>query len=192
MPEISSIYDSGPISPIARVGENLAIWRGNAWVPYKIQWYEGMPQSSPMVIDFVATSGAVTIAAGGQTQKSVSQTLSMTPDELLHLRWEPIDDVEGLLWELNEMSRYTTRGAQCRTSPFTSRRDPWLATTTFWILGQNLDPLIGAFNPWAIAQPTARFAFWGFRYILTPCTGEDLVKFQNKSLPVTYLPIQGR
>ena len=190
--EVANIYDSGPISPIAKVGENIAVWRDNAYVPYKIQWYEGIPQSSPFVVDMVAISGATNIPAGGQTQKSITVTLQMYPDELLHLRWEPIDDVEGLLWELNNQARYATKGAQGRTSPFTWRRDPWLSTTTFWILGQNRDPSIGAFNPWAIAQPTARFAFWGYRYILTESSTADKALFASGKLNVTYLPAQGR
>jgi hypothetical protein len=188
--EVASIYDNGPVSPVAKVGENLAVWRDQSYYPYKIEWMEGIPRSSPFVIDMVATSGAVTIPAGGQTQKSISTVLQMYPDELLHLRWEPIDDVEGLLWELNNQARNATKGGQARTGPFTSLRDPWLATTTFWILGQNRDCSIGAFNPWAIAQPTARFAFWGFRYILRELRGiEGSTAMKG---PITYLPVQGR
>jgi hypothetical protein len=186
--EIANIYDNGPISPIAKIGENLAIYKDNTWIAYKIQWFEGIPQSSPFVVDFVLASGVLNIPPGGQTNKAASVVLSMTENEMLHLRWEPIDDVEGMLWELNESSRYTTMGAQARTSPFTSRRDPWLATTTFFVLGQNISntAVIGAFNPWAIAQPTARFAFWGFRYVLTPM-GVD-----PRTINATYLPARGR
>jgi hypothetical protein len=138
--EIANIYDNGPISPIAKVGENLAIWKENNYCYYKIQWYEGIPMSAPYVIDMVAISGATQIAAGGRTNKSVSIALAMYPNELIHLRWEPIDDVEGELWELNSNARYTTKGGQARVTPFTSRRDPWLATTTFWIFDLNKDP----------------------------------------------------
>lgn len=188
--EVANIYDNGPISPIAKVGENLAIWLDQAYYPYRIQWTEPMPASSPLVVDLVATSSALTVAAANQTQKTAVVALNMTENELFHARWEPLDDVEGLLWENNNMARNSTKGAQARTSPTTRYYDPWLATTTFWILGINRDPSFAAYNPWAIAQPTARFAFWGFRYILLPLKGDE-AKMALKG-PITYLPGQGR
>lgn len=191
--QVANLYDNGPISPIAKISENLALWKEGTYSPYKIQWIEGMPQSSPLVLDLVALAGATSVAAGSQTAKQTAIiALSAYPNELIHLRWEPIDDVEGILWELNDQARYSTKGVQARTGPFTSRRDPFLASTTFWILGQNRDPSFSAYNPWGIAQPTARFAFWGYRYVLTESSSADKLRFENNNLPITYIPVQGR
>lgn len=187
MPSVANIYDSGPISPIAKIGENLAIWRDMAWYAYKIQWYEGIPRSSPFVIDLVAASAATNVAAGATTTKTILTALACYPNELLHLRWEPIDDIEGMMWELSNQARYATKGAQARVSKFTRKQDPNLSSTTFWIFDQNRDPSFSAFNPWSIAQSTARVAFWGYRYILQPMTGVDPTKIVS-----TFLPAQGR
>ena len=186
MSTVANIYDNGPISPIARINDNIACWTEQKYLPYKILWIEGIPQSSPFTIDLVALAGVAVIAANGQMQKQVVAVLQMNDKELLHLRWEPIDDVQGGLWQLANQSRYNPRGGQARVDIFTSERDPWLATTTFFILGKDKDINIGAWNPWGVAQPTARFRFWGFRYILDPLPASAL------SQPITYLPTQGR
>lgn len=184
--EVAGIYDNGPISPVAKINENLAIFFDKAYRFYRIEFIEGIPESSPFVIDLVAIANQVNIAAGQNIQKQAIQVLLMNENELLHLRWEPLDDIEGQLWQLPSQSRYSPKGGQATVSPFTRDHDPYLATTTFFILGQNKDPQIGAFNPEAIAQPTARFAFWGYRYILSPLA-------VGGSVPMaTYLPIAGR
>ena len=175
MAEISGIYDNGPIAPVAKIDEKLTIWTENSWQPFNIDYIEGIPRSRPMVIDLVTLNNAANIPAlgtlnaqfvlaiqpaGGNTNKANGKV------ELLHLRWEPIGMVEGMLFELTP-ARYNPRGAQATVTPFTALRDPYLATTTFFVLGPNKDARIGAYNPLAAVQPAALFVFWGFRYVLT-------------------------
>lgn len=185
--EVGNLYDNGPLSPIARIKDKLACWLVDKWIPFTIEYIEPIPRSSPFVIDMVALSGLLTIPAGGQAPKQAIAVLQMNANELLHLRWEPIDDVEGGLWELANSARFNPFGGQARVSLFTATRDPWLATTTFFILGQQKDVNIGAWNPQAIAQPTARFAFWGYRYLLEPIASGN--PFAG---PITYVPVSGR
>lgn len=183
--EVANIYDNGPISPIARIKDNLSIWSESKWKHYNIAFLEPIPRSSPMVVEMVAASGATTIAANGTIAKRVVAILLMTAGELLHLRWEPLDDVEGLLWELSGAPRFQSRGAHARVTPFTHIRDPYLATTTFWLLGgANLDMNLEVRNPLPIPQPVARFVFFGFRYILEPLTAQPAA--------TTWLPAQGK
>lgn len=182
---LSGIYDSAPIQPVARIEEKLGIWSENKWLYYNIAFIEPIPRGSPFMVDMVAASGAVAIPALGAIAKQVVAFLQMNTGDLLHLRWEPIDDVEGLLWELSGQSRFSPRGAHARVTPFTVIRDPYLATTTFFILGgQNKDMNLEVRNPNAIALPMARFVFWGFRYIV------ELLPAKPQN--VTYLPAQGR
>jgi hypothetical protein len=188
MSEVANIYDNGPISPIARIQDKVAVWTESKWFPYRIVYIEGIPLSSPFRIDLCMISGAyVALAANGQVANTATTVLQMNQNELCHYRWFPLDDVEGGLWELNNMPRYNPKGAQARTSRFTDRYDPYLATTTFWILGNQKDVALGCWNPWGVAQVAARFCFFGYRYIL-----EGPLPAAELNSPITYLPAQGR
>jgi len=183
--EVANIYDNGPIAPIAKIRDNLRIWTEKQWLFYKIINMEPIPRSSPFMVDFVATTvpAATVVAAGGTIQMQLVAALLMNDLELLHLRWEPIDDMEGLLWELGGQGRFMPRGGHARVSLYTSISDPYLATTTFFIVGANKDAMIEVRNPDPVARPNARFVFWGYRYSLEKLTTEPAV--------YTDLPAQG-
>lgn len=173
MPLVGNLYDSGPISPIVKIDENLTIWTENTWQDYKVNYIEGIPRSRPFSTDIVALNNAANIPA--YTALNAQFVLSIQPAanpnskyaEMLHLRWEPLDDVEGQLFEL-QPGRYNPRGGQATVSMFTHVRDPYLASTTFFVLGQSKDARIGAYNPNPVALLRALFVFWGYRYVLEP------------------------
>lgn len=184
MSEVANLYDNGPISPIAKPKENLSIWTIGKWQHFKIDYIEPLPPSSPMIAEMVTLSGATTIPANGSITKRVIPILQVSDLELVHLRWEPLDDVEGILWEQAGTGRFVTRSVHARVSMFSSLRDPNLATTTFWILGRDRDMNLEVRNPNPVALPLARFIFWGFRYILSPLDKEPS--------PTTWVPAEGR
>lgn len=189
MGTVANIYDSGPISPIARIHDNIAIWTENKYLPYRIEWMEGVPASSPWVVDlcFPPPAGPFTaLPANGQIAKTAIALFQQNKNELVHFRWEPIDDVEGGLWELGTVNRYSPKGGAARVTPFTGDRDPWLATTTFFILGINKDIQLGCYNPQAVAQFVARFSFFGYRYVLSEQLPDSALNG-----PITFLPAQG-
>ena len=191
MSEIANIYDNGPISPIAKIKDNLSVWTSGQWSHYQILNMEPMPRSRPLTVDPVALSGATFIAANGLIAQQLVAALQLQENDLLHLRWEPIDDVEGILWEQASIGRFVTRGAHSRVDVFTSLYDPYLCTTTFFILGQDRDINLQVQNPNAVALPQARFAFFGFRYKL-----DKLDKAQGKAIMddngrTTWLPAEG-
>lgn len=181
--EIANIYDNGPISPIARINENLMIWTQGKWSPYQIRNMEPLPRSSPMIAEMVTLSGATTIAANGTIAKQLVAILRPGELEFLHLRWEPIDDVEGVLWEQPGRARFVTTSVHARVSRFTAIRDPYLATTTFWILGRQRDMNLEVRNPNPVALPLARFVFFGFRY--------SLETLKEAPAVATWLPAEG-
>jgi len=184
MPLLSGIYDSQPIQPVAKIKENLSILTVGQWSHYNIDFIEPMPLSSPMMVEMVAASGAATIAANGTIGKQLCAILQLADNEFFHLRWEPIDDMEGVLWEQASQGKFAARSVHARVSRATSARDPYLATTTFWILGRNRDMNLEVRNPNPVAWPVARFVFFGYRYILTPLTSAPSV--------TTWLPAEGR
>lgn len=180
---LSGIYDSAPIQPVAKIKENLAVWSRNAWHHYNVNLIEPIPRSSPTMVDMVP-AGA-TLPANGSIAKRIVAFLQVGELELLHSRWEPLDDVEGVLWELPTTARFSTAFVHARVTPFTALRDPNLATTTFFVLGgkeRNMN--LEVRNPNGVALPQARFVFFGFRYILTVLEKEPPV--------TTWLPAEGR
>jgi len=184
MSTVANIYDNGPISPIARIKENLSIWTSGNWSHYKIAYIEPMPRSSPLIAELVTLSGNTTIPANGTIAAQLLAILQLAELNFLHLRFEPLDDMEGILWEQASQGRFVTRGAQARVNMFTAIRDPWLASSTFWIIGMNRDMSLEARNPAGVARPRARFAFWGYRYILEKLTTEPG--------QTTWVPAEGR
>ena len=184
MSEVANLYDNGPISPVVKIKENLSVMTGGDWSHYRVDYIEPLPRSAPLVVDLVALSGNVTIAANGSITKQLIQFLRLNDKEITHFRFEPIDDIEVILWEQSATARYATNFVQARASKFTATRDPWLATTTFFVIGKDRDVNIEARNPNPVAWPQARVAFWGYRYIVS-----DL-----KSVPAvtTYIPAEGR
>lgn len=181
---VGNIYDNGPISPIAKIEENLSIFTRDKWAHFRILYIEPMPRSSPMIVEMVTASGATTIAANGTITKQLVPFLQLNDLEFIHLRWEPIDDVEGVLWEQPGTARFVTRAVHARVTRFTGTRDPYLATTTFCILGMDRNMNLEVRNPNPVALPSARFVFFGYRYLLEVYPGKPDVS--------TYLPAEGR
>lgn len=184
--EVSNLYDNGPMSPICQINEHLAIWSEQRWLPFKVDYIEPIPRSSAYVVDLIATAGALTLAANGQIAGQLLTALQTNEDELLHARWFALDDIEGMIWELSNMARFAPRGGQAGVNLFTPIYDPWLATTTFWVLGGvgAKDARIGCINLAGVAIPIARLGFFGYRYIMT---SETTIHPNAR-----YLPAQGR
>ena len=184
MSEVANLYDNGPISPIVKIKNNISVWTSGRWEHFSVKYIEPMPRSAPLVVEPVALSGATTIGAYGTIQKQIMDVLELARNEMLHLRWYPIDDMEGILWEQSSQGRFSSRGATARVDLMTPRYDPWLATTTFWIMGENRDMNLEVRNPNPIALPQARFAFFGYRYLLE--------QVENQPVTTTWIPAEGR
>jgi len=182
---VANLYDNGPISPIAQIKENLAIWTDGKYKGFEILFIEPIPRSGPYTIDMLVVAQVTNVGAFLTINQAVLPALQVNENELFHSRWSPLDDVEGMLFELTNMPRFNPRGGQARTSQLTEVYDPYLATTTFWVLGGpgNKDASFSCYNPQAIAQTQARFAFFGFRYQLRAL---DAVPANAR-----YLPAQG-
>lgn len=184
MPQLSGIYDSYQFQPIARIRDNLSIWTQGKWQHYLVEFSEPVPPSPATIVDMVAVAGLTTLAANGTILKRVVPILQLSDGELLHLRWEPLDNVEGLLWELGGMGRFSfgQRATQARVDRYTRQWDPTLASTTFWILGLLRDMNLEVRNPMQRAVPTARFLFWGNRMIVKAYDFSALPKDEQEKL----------
>jgi len=188
---LSGIYDSQPIQPIAKIKENLSIWTNGKYSHARIKYLEPLPRSSPMVIEMVTASGAATIAANGTIGKQIVAILQLADNEFFHLRWEPLDDMEGVLWEQASQGRFAARAVHARVNSFTAFRDPYLSTTTFFILGRNRDMNLEVRNPNPVALPQARFVFWGFRYLLEALSSAEASEIAAGRRATTWVPAEG-
>jgi hypothetical protein len=162
--EVANIYDNGPLSLIARIKDNISVYTAKKWVHYQINYAEPWPRSSPLRVDLVALAGATAIAANANITKRVVPILQVTDGEMLCVRFEPLDDVEGIIWEQSGTGKFNSRNNHARVDMATCLRDPYLASTTFFIMGYQRDMNLEVQNPNPIALSQARFQFQGYRY----------------------------
>lgn len=183
---VSGIYDNGPISPVVKIDENIRVDLNDKMYYYQVKFIEGIPRSTPFTVDLVAASGVTTLAAGVRLQAQIVTVLQVSDDEMIQIRFKPLDlNAEGELYQLGGVARLNNpQGGQARITQMTEEDDPHLATSTFFVVGRNKDAQIGVFNNGGVAIPQARFAFWGFRYIL-----QELRARPNQ---FTIIPGQGR
>lgn len=183
---VDNLYSSGPMAPMCQIKEHLAIFTDYSWHGFAVEWAEPVPRSSPFIVDLVDVTGAGTLVPGQTVQGQILGILQQDSNDLGHYRWFVLDDIEGQLWQLSNMARFSPRGGQAGVNLFTPMYDPWLATTTFWVLGGlgDKDARIGCTNISGATIPQARIAFFGYRYILNP---EPQVHANAR-----YIPAQGR
>lgn len=165
---LSGIYDSEFIQPVARVKDNLSIWTQGKYSHYKVEYIEPMPPGPALMVEMVTASGLTTLAAGAAIAKRVVAILQLNENEFLHLRWFPLDNAEGVIWEVSGQQKFASRNVHSRVDPRIREWDPTLATTTFFILGENHDMNLEVRNPMGYATPLARFQFFGNKSILNP------------------------
>ncbi len=206
MPEVSGIYDSAVIQPVCKFMENISIFTSGLWNHYQVQYIEPMPRSPASTVDMIAQAGATILAANATLAKRVVTILQVNDFELLHLRWRPLENVEGLIWEQSGTAKFNSRNIHCRVDRFSVEDDPHLAQTTFFVLGINRDMNLEVRNPMQVAIPIARFVFWGFRYVLKDWTSLKTFTTVEKNLllqgdldsvkrligTTTWLPAEGR
>lgn len=206
MPILSGIYDSDRIQPVARIKENLSVLTSGRWRHWLIDYQEPIPPGPASTVEMITLSGATVLAANATIAKRVVAVLQLNANEFLHLRWEPLDDVEGVLWQLPSQARFSARAIHARVNKLTRLFDPTLASTTFWIIGLDRDMNLEVRNPQAVAIHSARFMFRGYRYLLTEhpnflsAPEDDKAKLGVGDIetvrryigPTTWLPAEGK
>lgn len=147
MPQISGIYDSAYIQPVAKIKEYLGIRTGGRYKYYLIDDNEPIPPGPASTVDAVANAGLTNIPAGGTSNKALVQILQLASTELLHLRFCALDPLEGVIWEQPGQAKFNTRFIHARVDQWTPLLDPQFATTTFFIIGLNRDMNLEVRNP---------------------------------------------
>jgi len=202
MSQISGIYDSGVISPVAKIKENLAIRTQGQWEYFQIDYIEPIPPTPDSTVELIVASGATNLAAGGTITKQLYNVIQSATNELLHLRFMPLDyGMEVLIWELAGQAKFKSRNIHARVDYNSYLLDPTFSMTTFFVLARN-DANIELRNASTAVIPMARLKFWGFRYNLRSLANEnhpqwqmlkqgDVATARNAFGPVTWVPAEG-
>ena len=206
MPTLSGPYDSFIIQPVCQIKQNLSVYTSGIWEHFIVQFEEPVPPTPATLVEMVTLSGNTTLAAATPINKMLVQVLQLSDSEFLHLRWFPLDNVEGVLWEKASVARFATAQIQAQVDVRIREYDPFLATTTFWILGANKDMQLEVRNPMRYATSVARFQFFGHRYVieahpnLPPLTNHDWPALRAGDTEIvkkylgqtTWVPAEGR
>jgi len=172
-------YQPGPIAPVVQMKKNISVWTGGKWEHFLVEFIEGQPLGSQNVFDMLQIAPiATTIAANAALAKRVITQLRVNLNEMLHLRWRPLEALEGILWEQPNKARFESRALLSRVDWRTGDHDPYYATTSFFIVGvgTDRDMNLEVRNPTGWAYPQARFEFWGYRYVMSSITIPDADK----------------
>jgi hypothetical protein len=165
------------------------VWTEQRWVGFEVDFIEPQPRSSAFVIDLVAVTGGGVVLPGGTIAAQLLNAIQVNANELAHLRFFVLDDIEAQLWQLSNMARFAPRGGQAGVNLMTPTYDPNLTTSTFWVLGGlgDKDARLGCFNLSGANLPMARIGFFGYRYILKQEKQADYIHPNAR-----YVPAQGR
>lgn len=195
---VDNLYSQGPIAPVCQINEHLAIWSEARWIGFQAELIEPIPRSSNFIVDLIAIALVGVLAPTATIASQLLPILQCNANELFHARWYVLDDIEGQLWQLSNMARFAPRGGQAGVNLFTPLYDPWLATTTFWVLGGlgDKDARVGCTNIGGAILGQARLGFFGYRYKLKPET-KEYPSAEDPTIKVKihpnarYLPAQG-
>lgn len=189
MSELTRIYAPGPMQPVVDIHENLAILTQGQWRAAEVVFIEGMPFGEPLKVDFGA------VGTGARLAKAVATILQLDEFNLWHVRVQPIDYVNVQLWELGGQSRYWQKNVTAEITPTTAGRDPWLASSTFFIYGKDRDANFQVYNPTGYALTSSVVAFWGYRYLVRELQNTDGSLLSPEKAPpgmrFTWIPAEG-
>lgn len=168
--EVANIYDNGPISLIARIKDTISVYTAKKWEHHQVVYAEPWPRSSPLMVEMVALATLTTIPANGTITKRLLPILQVTDGEMLQIRFEPLDDVEGVVWEQSGTGKFNSRNTHARVNMASRLHDPYLALSTLFVMGHEREMNLEVQNPNPIALNQARFQFFGFRYVIEEIT----------------------
>lgn len=178
----------GPITPIALVGQRLAIWVAPNWNCFKVIFRESLLRSRPLVFNLGPSAAGAPIP----NVPLANLEMSVDPPEIAQLRFYVLDDIEVTLRKGIADTRFKSKNIVSAGDKFTRRVDPCLHTTEFIVLKEE-EPNMSAVNPTGYALAQGRVAFFGFRLLL-----EDL-KFSRTTVeevekqlgPITFVNAGG-
>lgn len=158
---VITTHRAGPIQPLAKPGENIAVWSASAWHYYQIERLEPILPSNAIVHNLGA------VAAGAVINPTLATTLEFDTNRLAQLRMAVLDDIQVRVSQPQAAAKFVNVDAHTEVTLFTHWRDPDAALTEFFVF-EDKQPLFRIENPTDYALAQARIVFWGFQYLLNP------------------------
>lgn len=148
----------GPITPVANIGDNLAVLRRDATYLFRVLFREGLPPSIGLIRDF----GALAIGAGLNDQ-SLQAQLEMPDSELGQFRMFVLDDFRITVKQVRAIGRFAAKNVVATISQWSHQIDPCDHLTEFFVYKDEW-PWFDVLNTSGVALAQSRVAFYGFRY----------------------------
>lgn len=145
--------------PAMQENDVLVVWVQSAYVPMRVTFVEGLPPSTPLRQNLGAINTGATI------QATLITGVQIDDNQLLQLRFRPLDDVNLLLWHQRGQANFWVRNAAAQVSLHTGLYDPTWRSSTFWVYGKDKDPYIEARNTTDYNLGQCRVQMWGWRAI---------------------------
>ncbi len=175
----------GLVEPIAMIGDNVALYKGNSWFYFKVTMYEPIPWFQFLNL------GAV---AANTTNAPVNATnLDMFDNEFGQFRWFPIDNAQILRRHPN-ITISALKTLQVPVDMNIVDRDPCLHLTEFCTY-QDQRPQFQAINGANIALTQCRLIGGGWRFSIDSIEDKKypglIQAIKQKHERVTYIICQG-
>jgi len=162
---VARVYDSGPVTPVVLVGENLGVLVQGDYLFFHCAHVEGLPASRQLVQDLGAVANAASSAVTELTNFRAQS------GNMLHLRLMSLDGCEFDLFHGRATGgRHTTFSTKARIWP-QSNSDPWHSASTIFVIGSERSLWAAAYNNSGYNLGQTRIAAWGYRYVLDPFPG---------------------
>tara|TARA_Y100000310_G_C20527844_1_gene736959 strand:- start:137 stop:766 length:630 start_codon:yes stop_codon:yes gene_type:complete len=203
---IARVYDPGIIQPVAEWGHNIGVFLQDDWLFFRVDHVEGLPASRQLTQDLGSVNNN---ANSGETEITVARAQD---GNLLHVRCLPLDNVEiDVFHGRSTGGRHTTYSAKARIYPQLINVDPFAASSTLFVFGNQRPIYAVAYNESGYNLAQSRVKFWGYRYRLDPLPGsvthalrksisgiamekseEEMLHPRGPYGKVTLIPAQGR
>ena len=172
---------SGPIEPVARVGEYVLLADRQGYRLFTVAFVEGLPPSHALTANIGALAAGATSAPF-----SLTNLLDMQYGELGQFRARVLDDFHAILLQPQAVQRWGTMNQTSRLNAFGRLYDPCDHLSEFYIF-EDQRVWLTAQNPTGYALAQARVSFYGVRYVLAnengPSAGQHLQSIKTFASP---------
>lgn len=175
----------GLVEPIALIGDNVALYKSNAWSYFRVALYEPIPWFQFLNIGAIAANTISALFNAGN--------LDMYDEEFGQFRWFPIDNVQVLRRHPNATTN-TLRTLQVPIDMNIVHRDPCLHLTEFFTY-EDERPQFQAINITNQALAQCRLIGGGWRFAIDEIREEKYPGLKKAILegrePVVRIVCQG-
>jgi hypothetical protein len=172
----------GLVEPVALINHNICVKYANDAYYRRVIWLE--PLAPFQFLDIGA------IAAATTSQRTQAANLQCWRNELIQLRWFPMDTAQIRVFLPNADGRMQLRNLQVAVDPTIVWRDPCGHLTEIFIW-EDRNPAFEGINYTAVALAQCRLVGQGYRFITEALSEADVSKIRSGTMQCTYVVASG-